>query len=132
MIGPSQVRKTAHLLAMATVRWRASSRSSPICRSAALIGCSSWIGDEKKPRTWACSRTERAEARTRRRGGCCRAGEPACFPGGLGFLDQADEREVQDRAREIGGVISCSFCGKADVRVILTRGQSAICDECVF
>jgi len=29
-------------------------------------------------------------------------------------------------------VISCSFCGKADVRVILTRGQSAICDECVF
>ena len=28
----------------------------------------------------------------------------------------------------------CSFCGKSpdDVRVILTRGESAICDECVF
>jgi len=27
----------------------------------------------------------------------------------------------------------CSFCGKSsdDVRVILTRDQSAICDECV-
>jgi ATP-dependent protease Clp ATPase subunit len=31
-------------------------------------------------------------------------------------------------------VTRCSFCGKSsdDVRVILTRGQSAICDECVF
>ena len=28
----------------------------------------------------------------------------------------------------------CGFCGKSqeDVRLILTRGESAICDECVF
>jgi hypothetical protein len=28
----------------------------------------------------------------------------------------------------------CGFCGKSpdDVRVILTRGENAICDDCVF
>lgn len=28
----------------------------------------------------------------------------------------------------------CGFCGKSpeDVRLMLTRGESAICDECVF
>jgi ATP-dependent protease Clp ATPase subunit len=28
----------------------------------------------------------------------------------------------------------CGFCGKSpdEVRLILTRGESAICDECVF
>jgi hypothetical protein len=36
--------------------------------------------------------------------------------------------------RGISSVIRCSFCGKSpnDVRVILTRHESAICDECVF
>jgi ATP-dependent protease Clp ATPase subunit len=32
------------------------------------------------------------------------------------------------------GMTRCAFCGKSpdDVRVILTRGENAICDECVF
>jgi ATP-dependent protease Clp ATPase subunit len=32
------------------------------------------------------------------------------------------------------GMIRCGFCGKSpdDVRLILTRGESGICDECVF
>jgi hypothetical protein len=35
---------------------------------------------------------------------------------------------------EVDSVTRCSFCGKSpdDVRVILTRGETAIFDECVF
>ena len=31
-------------------------------------------------------------------------------------------------------MIRCGFCGKSpdEVRLILTRGESAICEECVF
>jgi len=34
---------------------------------------------------------------------------------------------------EVNPRIRCSFCGKspADVRTILTSGESAICDECI-
>jgi hypothetical protein len=35
---------------------------------------------------------------------------------------------------DTSGMTRCSFCGKSpdDVRVILTSGASAICDECVL
>ena len=41
---------------------------------------------------------------------------------------------VSVRDRGPGGMTRCSFCGKSpdDVRVILTSGESAICDECVL
>jgi ClpX C4-type zinc finger len=34
----------------------------------------------------------------------------------------------------VGSLTRCSFCGKSqgDVRVIVTSGKSAICDECIF
>ncbi|MGH7387983.1 MAG: ClpX C4-type zinc finger protein [Candidatus Rokuibacteriota bacterium] len=37
------------------------------------------------------------------------------------------------RQSETNRKVSCNFCGKspADVRTILTSGDSAICDECV-
>jgi hypothetical protein len=36
--------------------------------------------------------------------------------------------------REALVMIRCGFCGKSpdEIRLILTRGESAICDECVF
>ena len=49
-------------------------------------------------------------------------------------MDQANRHGGAVSDRLMGSVTRCSFCGKApdDVRVILTRGESAICDECVF
>src|SRR5437667_11596464 len=53
------------------------------------------------------------------------AGEDAA----VGVVDLGGDRE-----RAAGGMTRCGFCSKStdDVRLILTRGESAICDECVL
>jgi ClpX C4-type zinc finger protein len=47
--------------------------------------------------------------------------------------DRLTRAEPMQRQTEANSRVRCGFCGKspADVRTILTSGESAICDECV-